>query len=519
MNRALFSLLLSASLGLTGVSHSFAEGISDYYKVEDIPTPPGVVPECGGIAFLPNGSLVAAFQHGEVFIYNPASKEWKQFAEGLHCPMGVLAISEREIIVTQRPELTRLIDTDGDGVADRYECLSDGWGISGNYHEFVFNPVQDKEGNIYVGLGNGSNDGVARYEVRGKFSPDGYVHSSHFSCVPYRGWVVKVASDGQVTPVASGFRQPNGLVLDPENRLFTTDNQGDWVGTSKLHYIQTGRFYGHAPGLVWREDFQKGRSVDELDKLRTEGAVLFSHAILANSPGQPVFDLTHGKFGPFAGQMIVTEFNIPRLLRVMLDTVHGQIQGATTPLYDGPPLRMGGIRLAFAPDGSLWSAQSERKQGWPAGAGIQRISWTGKTPLDVQEIHLTKTGFDLTFTTAVDPASVKEATAYKMRRYYYEYHEEYGSPQMDVHDVKVTATRISANGRQVSLDVDTLVPGYIYEFTFQGIKARDGSPLMNTLLGYTANTLVDGSVAPIPRPAPTGPSIGSGHDKPRAGTE
>jgi len=116
---------------------------ADYYTVEEIAPPPDVVPECGGLSVLPDGRVVAVFHHGEVYIYTPSTKSWQQFAEGLHDPMGVLAISPREILVTQRPELTRLIDTDGDGVADRYECVSDAWGISGNYHEFASGVVRD----------------------------------------------------------------------------------------------------------------------------------------------------------------------------------------------------------------------------------------------------------------------------------------------------------------------------------------------------------------------------------------
>ena len=46
-----------------------------------------MVAECGGIAFLPDGRLVAVFHHGEVFFYNPATKAWKLFASGLHDPM------------------------------------------------------------------------------------------------------------------------------------------------------------------------------------------------------------------------------------------------------------------------------------------------------------------------------------------------------------------------------------------------------------------------------------------------
>jgi len=40
--------------------------------------------------------------------------------------------------VLQRPELTRLRDTDGDGVADHYETLNDDWQVTDNWHEFTF---------------------------------------------------------------------------------------------------------------------------------------------------------------------------------------------------------------------------------------------------------------------------------------------------------------------------------------------------------------------------------------------
>ena len=51
-----------------------------------------------------------------------------------------------------------------------------------------------------------------------------------------------------------------------------TDNQGDWVGTSKMHHVEKGKFYGHAASLLWREGWE-GRplslSIEELDSLRT----------------------------------------------------------------------------------------------------------------------------------------------------------------------------------------------------------------------------------------------------------
>ncbi len=511
---------LAVSLPMFGGLLRGGEMLSRYYALETIDTPPGVAAACGGLSFLPDGRLVAAFDHGEVYFYDPAGRVWTKFAEGLHTPLGVLAISEREVLVCQRAELTRLVDTKGVGVADLYECVTDQWGLSGNYHEFAYGPVKDSEGDLYVALGSASHGGVARYEVRGRLNPDGGDFGPHamFSVVPYRGWVVKIARDGGLIPIACGFRQPNGIALDPEGRILVTDNQGDWVGTSKLHYVEPGGFYGHPSGLVWRPDWKGPSPVLELDRMRHEGAVLFPHAILANSPGQPVFDTTQGKFGPFAGQMFVTEFNVPRLLRVMPEEVSGELQGAVIPFCDGAPLRSGNIRLAFAPDGSLWIGQSQRRLGWPADEGIQRLRWRGGTPLDVLSVHLTSTGFEFTFTKPIDAATVLRPEAFVGRRYYYLYQAAYGSPRIDINPVRVGHLERTQDGRGIRFDVDSLRAGFIYEFTLTGLKASDGSSLANSLVAYTANRLRDGSSRPIPWPPPTGDKAGSGEDLPSAPT-
>ena len=507
--------LLVATSALWG-----SESPTAYYSVEDVPDPPGVVPKCNGLAFLPDGRLVAAFDHGEICFYEPLSRKWTRYAEGLHTPMGVLAVSVKEILVSQRPELTRLRDTDGDGVADLYECVSDRWELSGNFHEFAYGPVADGKGGFYVALGSSSGEGVSRYEMRGHYDPAGRLFPgsqpkySMYSFVAYRGWVVRIGPDGGLTPIACGFRQPNGIVLDPQGRLFVTDNQGDWVGTSKLHYVQAGGFYGHPAGLCWEGDWHGPPTLEQLDRRRREGVVLFPHAILANSPGQPAFDTTGGKFGPYAGQMFVTEFNIPRVLRVMMEEVGGELQGATAPFYDGPPLRAGCARLAFAPDGSLWVGQTGRELGWIGGKGIQRISWKGRMPCDVLRMHLTSSGFELTFTEPVDPVAARRAESYHMRRYYYLYQGDYGSPRVDLHDVRLSRLAVSADGRRVSFDVDTLQAGYIYELRLPGVRSADGTPVLNPLLAYTANRLADGSIRPVPRPPVTGGTAGSGQDKP-----
>ena len=102
--------------------------------------------------------------------YNLKTKEWKLFAEGLQLPLGILAVSNSEVLVMQLSNLIRIKDTDGDGHADMYENATGDFGISGNYHEFNYGPVRDKAGNLFIALNNGSSGGGVRPVVRGELN-------------------------------------------------------------------------------------------------------------------------------------------------------------------------------------------------------------------------------------------------------------------------------------------------------------------------------------------------------------
>src|SRR5690606_30637197 len=277
-----------------------------------------------------------------------------------------------------------------------------------------------------------------------------------FSTVPYRGWIMKLTPDGKLVPYASGFRSPNGIGFDNKGNLMVSDNQGDWVGTSPLFHVEEGKFYGHPVRLAWRKGWDKGSPfqlpVSELDSLRTPGSVLFPHGIIANSPTQPLNDNTNGKFGPFEGQLFIGEMNKERIVRVMLEKVGGELQGASIPFLDGQGLRKGNNRLAFAPDGSLWVGQNDHE--WLGDRGIQRIVYTGKKPLDIQTMHLTNDGFDLTFTQPINKELALNPDNYQFKHYYYEYHKKYGSPQMDIQEVPVMKIKVSSNRKKVSIVLD-----------------------------------------------------------------
>ncbi|UZR92704.1 PQQ-dependent sugar dehydrogenase [Chondrinema litorale] len=464
---------------------------AESYIVETIATPPGLRAETGGIAFLPDGRLIACFHLGEVMTYDPKSKRWTVFAKGLHDPLGIYPISNNEVWVMQRPELTKLVDTDNDGEADLYETITDDFGMSGNYHEFAFGPEPDGKGDFYITLNTASNGAGVRNEKRGEYNPNGRP-GRMYSAVPYRGWIMHLDIEtGKLEPFASGVRSPNGLEVDDEGNLFVTDNQGDWLGTSKLFHIKKGKFYGHPAGLVWEKGFE---DVDPLqlppavlNKMRQPAAVLFPHGIMANSPTQPLVDRTEGKFGPFAGQLLVGEMDHEYVMRVMLEEVDGELQGACVALVDSIGLRKGNNRLAFAPDGSLWIGQNDH--GWLGDEGIQRLIYTGKVPTDVLNMSLTDKGFQLTFTKEMSQQAAENPENFKFKRYYYKYHRRYGSPQTDVQDVKIQAINYNPESKTTTVELDTLKPGYVYDLEINNMAAADGDSLVNNHLYYTLNRL------------------------------
>lgn len=470
------------------------------YLYEEITTPHNLDSQVGGLDVLPNGNLVACFHRGEVMIYNPQTKSWKLFAEGLHEPLGILAISNHSVMVMQRPELTLIIDHDKDGEADEYKTFYDDFGMTGNYHEFAFGPVRDDDGNFYISLNVASNGASIRKEIRGEFINIGMPREDFYitpwkdikkkagrmySRVPHRGWIMKISPEGKGTPISCGVRSPNGLGFDADGDLFIPDNQGDWLGTSKLHHIKKGRFHGHPASLIWRKDWD-GRdpldlSTEELDKMRTKAAVLFPQGILANSPTQPLL-IDHNKFGPYQNQMLIGDMNFNRILRFIKDRVKGEVQGALISHLEGPEMRIGNNRLAWGKDGSLYIGRT--KLSWAGDRGITRVTWDNKIDFDIANFALTKKGFEIAFT---QPVSKITADNFLIQSYHYLYHVNYGSPRQEEKQLEIKNINTSKDLKTIQVEIDGLKRGKVIDFTFLNLKSKQGETLKADRLCYTLN--------------------------------
>ena len=493
-----FCLLAIASPGVA--QQPKPDPVDDCYSIGKLIMPPGLAPEVGGLDAMPDGRIAACFHHGQVGIYNPKDKTWQIFAEGLHEPLGILVESAASILVMQRPELTRLRDTDGDGVCDSYETLWDGFGLSGNYHEFAFGPVRTPDGKLIVSLNLASQGDTVFKEVRGEFSGIGVPREKFYtewkkvgkdvgrmySRVPLRGWVVKVDPEtGKAEPWACGFRSPDGIGFDAQGNLLVDDNQGDWRGSSELFVVKKDGFYGHPASLVWRPDWD-GRvplevPIEDLDRLRTPAAVWFPHGHFANSPTQIVQIPKSNAWGPFAGQTIVGEMNSPKILRVLMEEIDGVWQGATVNWIQSETLKRGVHRLAFADD-VLYVGRTHLS--WAGGEGIGTVVPTGKVPFDILDMKITPKGFRFTFTAELDESS-DTAEFWGGDHYTYLYHKDYGSPQTDKDAIKVEKITIGEDRRSVDVELGAWVRDHVYEFRLDKLKSVDGRSLLNPRIAYT----------------------------------
>ncbi|BCX47173.1 large multi-functional protein [Haloferula helveola] len=477
------------------------------FDVEPMPNPPGVDPQIGGLDVRPDGKLAAAFHRGEVMIFDPATKSWSRFAEGLHEPLGLLCEGNDSVLVMQRAELTRIKDVDGDGSADTYETVFDDFGMSGNYHEFAFGPARGPDGSLYIGLNVASNGAGIRPEIRGEWSDIGdatfeqMIQGPNFgkvrgkagrmyARVAYRGWIIKLSPDGSKwEPFASGFRSPDGIGFDAQGRLLVDDNQGDWRGTSPLYVVEKGGFYGHPASLVWTEGWDKGDPrklpVEELDAMRTKPAARFPQGELANSPTQPI--AIPDSWGPYGGQTLIGEMNQPWLVRYLADEVGGVTQGSLTAMFNDTDLGKGNHRLAFSKDGTLWVGKTHLS--WAGAEGLVKI-----TPKDIDKafavtaVELEKTpkgcGFRVSFSQPIG-----ELDGIKMNRFDYKYHQAYGSPKVD--EAALTPAEI-ANGTDnilLELTAEQAKEGAVHCIEFSGGTSKTGSKLGPTKLYYQATKL------------------------------
>lgn len=468
-----------------GAMWGTAAAEAKYYPVVEIPIPSTVPMRPGGLEVLPDGRLAVGTRRGDIYFVTgalamPPKPQFQLFATGQD-EIFSLAWRDGAMISTSFGEVTRIRDLDGDGVADRYETLSNNWGYAEG-HEFAFASKPDPEGNVWVALG---------------------LSGSYESHNLFRGWAVKVTPEGRMIPVCSGLRSPGGVAANAQGAMFVIESQGPWNGSCSLKHLKPGGFLGHPASYNWypyTADLKAPTKPNSQSRLHIERArvlelvppaVRFPYIKMGRSISGFRLDDTGGKFGPFAGQFFLGDYTLSIILRATTEQVNGVWQGACYPFREG--LATGLMNVQFAPQGQLVIGGFTTNTQWPvrgtAPFALQRIDWSGLTPFEVKEINIRPDGFLVTFTLPVDPAVAADPANYAVSTYTHVYQAGYGSPEVDQTEPRVLKAEPSADGLSVRLTLAKLEVGHIHDFDFAKVRGRDGAPLLHTKAYYTVNEI------------------------------
>ncbi|MBN7817448.1 c-type cytochrome [Algoriphagus pacificus] len=498
----------------------------DYFKIARVPAPEGLLLEVGGLTMLPNGNLGVSTRRGDVFVVeNPTSTRpyFKKFASGLHEALG-LYFEDGAFYAAQRGELTKMVDTNGDGQADLYETVA-AWPLSSHYHEYSFGPKVASDGNFIV-TGN-----VA-------FGDQEWWRGE--SRVPFRGWTMKIHRDGTIEPFATGMRSPAGVGM-LYGEVFYTENQGDYQGSGGLWHVEKGDFTGHPAGLKWSgipnspikmttEQFDKivdpQRVKDENGRyIKPENvvddnfitlyeakkslpqiklpAVWFPYGVHGISTSEPIV-IPDNFYGPFAGQILVGDQGQSKIMRVFLEKVNGEYQGASIDFRSG--FQSGVLRMVFAEDQSLFVGETNR--GWgsagDANEGLQRLVWNRELPFEMRTVKAKPDGFEIEFTKPVDKNSAEDLASYAVDSYTYKYHPVYGSPPVRNMSHEILGVEVSEDGMTVRIAVKDIKQYHVHKISLPGIReAQDSHELVHMDAYYTLNNIPTGAKMVIkPKPVP-----------------
>jgi len=368
------------------------------------------------------------------------------------------------LLVQHRRNLTRVLDDDRDGVAERFEhVLSFPQLLDPKSYDWGYGMVPDKNGGYIVSF---ATHAVGSQEMKGsgsaiRLNPDP------------SGW--------KIEEVAFGMRNPVGWTPGPDGDIFFTDNQGNWMSSNRLSHLVPDRYYG----------FPNPKQLEHRSKPVGPTAVWVPFA-WARSINGVTYDTTGGKFGPFAGHFFLAEvMDGGAIIRAQLEKVKGQYQGACFPFWNRGLL--GPVTVTFDPSGRLWVG-GLTEPGWmrqPDRGALYSIEYTGEVPFEIQSIHARPDGFRIRFT-APPNRRAAEAISYRVEHYRYEYTSAYGSREFERTAAPVRSVTVQPGGVDVDLVLPPLVKGRVYRFDLDiGITSERGDPLANDRAAYTLNEIPD----------------------------
>jgi hypothetical protein len=404
-----------------------------------------------GVDFLPNGDAAVCTIHGDVWLVsgvddNLQKLTWRRFATGLFQPLG-LRVRAGQIYVLGRDQITRLHDENGDGEADFYENFCNQIQTSTGGHDYVTSLDTDTNGNFYY------------IDPRGvhRISPDGKKHET----------------------IAAGWRNPNGMGVSADGSIITAaPQQGEWTPASSICEAKPGGWYGYA-----------GPRVTPERPLGYDAPLCWIPHRVDNSSGSQLW-VNSDRWGPLQNHFVHFSFGRCAQFLVLREVVDGVAQGAITPLPG--KFLSGAMRGAFNPkDGQLYVVGSK---GWQTSAArdgcLQRVRYTGATPLVPVEFNVHTNGVRVRFATELDPAAAEDAGSYAVAHWNYRYAKQYGSkdflpsdPEKEGREtLEVRSAKLLPDGKGVFLEISGLRPVMQFELRYS-LKSSAGKNMKSELHG------------------------------------
>ena len=432
--------------------------------------PEGFEPKVGGLDFLSDGRMVICCwdPEGSVWILDHVDGDdrkkitKKRIAAGLAEPLGLKVVGDR-LFVLQKQELTELIDKDGDDVIDEYRCVSDDWTVSSNFHEFAFGLVE-KDGWMYFNLAIAINPGGASTRPQ----------------VENRGRSARVNIEtGAFEFLTRGLRTPNGIGPGPDGEIFITDNQGDWLPSSKVLHLRKGAFYNQRAALPagWKEQPVQ------------PPVVWMPQGEIGNSPSEPALFTQ----GPFAGQLAVAEVTHGGIKRVFMEKVKGNYQGALFRFTQG--LEAGINRMKIRDDGTIYVGGIGSNGNWGQTGklkyGLQKLTPNGERFFEIRRMSARSNGFEVELTDALQASMGWTAEDYEAKFWRYVPTSQYGGPKIDATAAKIK--RVSMKDRRTLLiEVDEMRAGHVFYLRLPSrFRSESYRALWSNEAWYTLNAIPD----------------------------
>jgi putative heme-binding domain-containing protein len=401
------------------------------YAIDKIPPPVDnpwkALMYFGGHDFFADGSAAVCTIQGDVWRVDGLdetlkSVRWRRIAAGLHQALG-LVVADWSVYVLGRDQITRLVDVNGDGETDFYECFSNAYVTSPAGHDYICGLERDTAGSFYTAS---ANQGLVR------ISPDGK----------------------RADVLANGMRNPDGLGITPAGRLTVPCQEGEWTPASSICEVSATETRKPYFGFGGPRDGQP-----------PDLPLVYLPRGVDNSSGGQVY-VSSDKWGPLQAQTVHLSFGTANHFLLLRDEVGGQAQGAVVPLVGD--FDSGVHRGRFSPtDGQLYVSGMSGWGTYSAADGcFQRVRYTGEPVQLPRGFHIYRNGVRVELTRPLDREFVERADRHFAQCWNYRFSSGYGSREyspshygLPGHDsLPIASARLLPDGRSLFLEMPDLQP-------------------------------------------------------------